>query len=62
MFVPCFLMQYLVPFIVLQSFWLGRESGCFTLIVFLMYCDYWCSVALPRDAVGWSAVCDCGIS
>ena len=21
-----------------------------------------CSVALPRDTVGWSAVCDCGIS
>ena len=21
-----------------------------------------CSVTLPHDAVGWSAVCDCGIS
>ena len=20
----------------------------------------WCSVSLPRGAVGWSAVCDCG--
>ena len=24
-----------------------------------MSCE--CSVALPHDAVGWSAVCDCGI-
>ena len=30
-------------------------------IVFLMYCDYKCSVALPRSAVCWSAVCDSGI-
>ena len=21
-----------------------------------------CSVALPHDTMGWSAVCDCGIS
>ena len=27
----------------------------------LMYCYYKCSVALPHGAVGWSAVCDCGI-
>ena len=27
-----------------------------------MNCYYKCSVALPRDAMGWSAVCDCGIS
>ena len=39
----------------------GEErAGCFTLIVFLMYCD--CYVALPHGVVGWSAVCDCGIS
>ena len=25
-------------------------------------CYYKCSVALPHAAVGWSAVCDCGIS
>ena len=28
----------------------------------LMYCYYKCFVALPHGAVGWSAVCDCGIS
>ena len=27
-----------------------------------MYCYYKCSVAVPHGAVGWSAVCDCGIS
>ena len=27
-----------------------------------MYCYYKWSVALPRGAVGWSEVCDCGIS
>ena len=27
-----------------------------------MYCYYKCSVALPHGAVGWSAVCDWGIS
>ena len=30
--------------------------------VIQMYCYYKCSVALPRSAVGLSAVCDCGIS
>ena len=31
-------------------------------IVLQMYCYYKCSVALPHGAMGWSAVCDCGIS
>ena len=41
----------------------GEESaGCFALTVFLMSCDMQCCVALSHGAVGWSAVCDCGIS
>ena len=32
------------------------------LIVFLVSCDCWCSVAIPHGAVDWSAVCECGIS
>ena len=36
------------------------STGCFALFVFLMSRD-WC-VALPHDAKGLSAVCDCGIS
>ena len=27
-----------------------------------MFCDCKCSVALPHSVVGWSAVCDSGIS
>ena len=39
----------------------GEErAGCFTLFVFLVSCD--CCVALPHDATGLSAVCDCVIS
>ena len=34
----------------------GGGAGCF---VFLVSRD--CCVALPRDAMGLSAVCDCGI-
>ena len=36
--------------------------GCFAFIFFRKSCYCKCSVALPRGAVGWSAVCDCGIS
>ena len=40
---------------------IGEESaGCFTLFVFLVFRD--CCVALPHDATGLSAVCDCSIS
>ena len=34
----------------------------FAIIVLQMYCNYKCSVALPHGAVGWSALCDCGVS
>ena len=35
-------------------------AGCFVLFVFLV--SRGCCVALPHDATGLSAVCDCGIS
>ena len=35
-------------------------AGCFAYFVFLVSRDGW--VALPLDAMGLSAVCDCGIS
>ena len=38
-----------------------EKAGCFAIIVLQVYCYYKCSVALPQCAVGWSAVCDCGI-
>ena len=37
-------------------------AGCFAIIVLQKYCYYKFSVALPQGALGWSAVCDCGIS
>ena len=40
-----------------------KKADCFAIIVLQMLCYYKCSaVALPHGAVGWSAVCDCGIS
>ena len=39
-----------------------KKAGCFANIVLQMYCNYKCSVALPHGAVGWTAVCDCGIT
>ena len=39
-----------------------KRAGCFALIVFQMSCYCKCSVALPHCAMGWSAVCNCGIS
>ena len=35
-------------------------SGCFALIVLLL--SHYCCVALPHNAMGLAAVCDCGIS
>ena len=39
-----------------------ERAGCFAFIVLRMSCYCKCSVALPHGAMGWSAVCDCGIS
>ena len=38
------------------------RAGYFAFIVLRMSCYCKCSVALPHGAMGWSAVCDCGIS
>ena len=40
------------------------EAVCFAFIVLLMSCDSecFCSVAHLRGVIGWSAICDCGIS
>ena len=56
-----FVMHYFVSILVLH---LEEEekAGCYAIIVLHMYSYYTCSVALPHGAVGWSAVCDCGIS
>ena len=36
-------------------------ADCFTLIVSLLSCGGLLFMSLPIDAVGWPAVCDCGI-
>ena len=39
-----------------------ERAGCFAFIVLWMSCYCKCSVTLPHCVVGWSTVCDCGIS
>ena len=44
---------------------LGLQSACwdcFTLIVFLLSCRCLCFVSIPRGAMVWSVIFDCGIS
>ena len=55
MFVPCFAVQCFVSFLVLQIILMGKTE-------LVAIWSSWCLVALPHIAVGWSAVCDCGIS
>ena len=55
-------MHYFVFILGLQSSCREKKARWFEIIVLQMYCYYKCSVALPRGAVGWSAVCNCGIS
>ena len=59
----CFGMHYFMSFLFFSNHLDEEErAGCFALIVFWMSCYCKCSVPLPHGAVGWSAVCDCGIS
>ena len=53
-------MQYFVSFLDLQLARWKERAGCSTFIVFLKSCS--CkSYYLFLSAMGWSAVCDCGI-
>ena len=59
-FETCIVVQYVVLFLVLQSFPWGRESWllnfyCLRDVMLLL-------LPLPHGALGWSVVCDCGIS
>ena len=56
----CFVVRYFIYILVLQSYWWGGGAGCFAWFVFLVSRGGW--VALPRGAMGLSAVCDCDIS
>ena len=59
MFVFVLLGITLCPFWFAIIFKRKRGALCFA-VIFLHMCK--CSVALPCGAVGWSAVCDWGIS
>ena len=39
-----------------------EKADCFDIIVLQLFCYYNCSVALPHSDVGWSALCDYGVS
>ena len=52
-FGPCFVMKYLVSFLI----FLHLADLCLLAVMWLL-----CSIFLPHSAEGWSAVCDCGIS
>ena len=57
----CVLLCVLSGFaVVLGSGGGGGGAGCFAFVVLLSWCCV-CSTALPRGAMGWSALCDCGI-
>ena len=62
MFVFVLLCITLCPFLFYNPLEKEEKAGCFAIIVLHMYCFHKCYVALPHGAVGWSAVCDCGIS
>ena len=51
--------------ITLCPFYLDEEKRAvnFALIVFLVFCDYYCycSMTLPHCDMCWSTVCDCGM-
>ena len=40
----------------------GERAGCFAFIVLWISCCCKCFVTHLHFAVGWSVVCDCGIS
>ena len=62
MFGACFVIQYFVSVQFCNHLDVEERAGCFALTVFRMFCDSQCFVALPHGALGWSAVCNCGIS
>ena len=62
MFVFVLLCITLCPFLSCNHLEEEERAGCFAFIVLRMSCHCKCSVTLPLDAMGWSAVCDFGIS
>ena len=59
--VLCWSLFWYALFYVLSSFAIILMRKRELVALLLLSCCK-CSVALPRGAMGWSAVCDCGIS
>ena len=71
MFLPLFVGVWCLSLVfyaihsVLSSFTIiltGKREMVALFYVFLVICDLYTTVALSHRDVGWSAVCDCGIS
>ena len=58
----CLVCINLCPFLFCNHLDEEERAGCFTFIFSWMSCYCKCPVALPHCAMGWFAVCDCGIS
>ena len=52
---PCFVMQYFMTFVALQS----KRADCFTFLFRLISFSCYSCLHHPHDAIGW---CECGIS
>ena len=59
---PSLFFSTLCPFKLCDHLAGEDRAGCFALIAFLMAISCYCSLPFPHGAVGWSAVCDWGIS
>ena len=55
-------MHYFVPFEFCNHYAGEVRNGCFVFVVFLISCSCYGFLPLPRGAVGWSVMCDCGSS
>ena len=54
--VPSSVKQHLMSSFVCNHLAEEEAAGCFTLIVFLLSCDYYCCALFPRGAMGWSVI------
>ena len=53
---PCFVLHYLVSSFAIIS--LGKKNSW---LLFMSF-DSYCFLSRPHGAMGWSTVCDCGVS
>ena len=57
---PCFVVHYLVSCFAIICLW-KKDSWLLYFNCLLNAFDSYCYVSLPHGAVGWYAVCDCGV-